>query len=390
LKTCANIFLIILLAQFTSQTVQGSVQVYTDRSAFDTATGVLDIENDCNTGSLNQVNSTITLSDFVISGTSGVFATFPNGNGTNTCDGTGYIRILMTEGYSVTFTFETPLMAFGFDTNPRSQGVSDVFSFTSSAGDGVFSMPTTDVTGFRGFITDAAISSFTLTDSDGDEWYGIDNLVGETASDQSLPVELSSWSGRSRYGQVELTWRTDSETENMGFIIERLGREDEGFKEIASLTEENALVGHGSTQQANSYRWVDKNVQIGERFQYRLSDVAYNGKVTIHDIVNILVKDDHTQVKPTMFVLHQAYPNPFNPSTTIRYGLPEGSNVSLVIYDVRGQVVQTLESGHHSAGWYDVVWNGQTADGKTISTGIYFARLVAGEYSQVIKMLYLK
>jgi len=93
---------------------------------------------------------------------------------------------------------------------------------------------------------------------------------------------------------------------------------------------------------------------------------------------------------PTEYMLNQNYPNPFNPSTTIRYGLPEEVNVSLVIYDVRGQVVQTLEAGHQSAGWYDVVWNGQTADGRTISTGIYFARLVAGDYSQVIKMLFLK
>ena len=93
---------------------------------------------------------------------------------------------------------------------------------------------------------------------------------------------------------------------------------------------------------------------------------------------------------PTACSLKQNYPNPFNPSTTLRYGIPEDSNVSLVIYDVRGQVVQTLESGNHSAGWYDVVWNGYTSDGKTISTGIYFARLVAGDYSQVIKMLYLK
>jgi len=105
--------------------------------------------------------------------------------------------------------------------------------------------------------------------------------------------------------------------------------------------------------------------------------------------VGYLAIDQYAQV-PTEFVLDQNYPNPFNPSTTIRYGLPEESNVSLVIYDVRGQVVQTLASAHQSAGWYDVVWNGQTQDGKSISTGIYFARLVAGDYSQVIKMLYLK
>jgi len=93
---------------------------------------------------------------------------------------------------------------------------------------------------------------------------------------------------------------------------------------------------------------------------------------------------------PTEYVLQQNFPNPFNPSTTIRYGLPEDSNVSLVIYDLRGNVVQTLESGTKDAGWYELVWNGQTADGRTISTGLYFARIVAGDYSNVIKMLYLK
>ena len=90
------------------------------------------------------------------------------------------------------------------------------------------------------------------------------------------------------------------------------------------------------------------------------------------------------------FALLHNYPNPFNPSTTIRYGLPKDTNVSLVIYDLRGSVMQTLESEQQPAGWHDVVWNGQTANGNTVSTGIYFARLVAGEYSQTIKMLYLK
>ncbi len=97
-----------------------------------------------------------------------------------------------------------------------------------------------------------------------------------------------------------------------------------------------------------------------------------------------------TLALPTEFVLDQNYPNPFNPSTTIRYGLPEDSNVSLVIYDVRGNVVRTLETGHKSAGWYELNWDGQTNNGLTISTGVYFARIGAGRYSQVIKMLYLK
>jgi len=93
---------------------------------------------------------------------------------------------------------------------------------------------------------------------------------------------------------------------------------------------------------------------------------------------------------PTAFVMDQNFPNPFNPSTSIRYGLPEDSHVSLVIYDVRGNVVRTLESGTQTAGWYTLVWDGRSNDGRTISTGLYLARIGAGEYSQVIKMLYLK
>ncbi len=93
---------------------------------------------------------------------------------------------------------------------------------------------------------------------------------------------------------------------------------------------------------------------------------------------------------PQNYAMEQNFPNPFNPSTTIRYGLPEDSNASLTIYNVRGQVIQTLHSGHQSPGWYEVVWNGETADGYTISTGIYFVRLIAGDYSQVIKMLMIK
>ena len=115
------------------------------------------------------------------------------------------------------------------------------------------------------------------------------------------------------------------------------------------------------------------------------------------EIITLIVRAEKSPVSvaggnvtPTEFALYQNFPNPFNPSTTIRYGLPEDSNVSLVIYDVLGNNVQTLESGRQTAGWYNVVWNGQANDGRMISTGIYFARIVAGDYSEVIKMLYLK
>jgi len=93
---------------------------------------------------------------------------------------------------------------------------------------------------------------------------------------------------------------------------------------------------------------------------------------------------------PTEYVLDQNYPNPFNPSTTLRYGLPEDSEVSMVIYDIRGNTVRTIESGAQGAGWYEHVWNGMNDEGQPVSTGLYLTRLRAGSYTKTIKMLYLK
>jgi len=93
---------------------------------------------------------------------------------------------------------------------------------------------------------------------------------------------------------------------------------------------------------------------------------------------------------PTEFILDQNFPNPFNPSTTIRYGLPDDSEVSMVIYDIRGNTVRTIESGAQVAGWYEHVWNGMNDEGQPVSTGLYLTRLRAGSYTKTIKMLYLK
>ncbi|NQV15693.1 T9SS type A sorting domain-containing protein, partial [bacterium] len=84
------------------------------------------------------------------------------------------------------------------------------------------------------------------------------------------------------------------------------------------------------------------------------------------------------------------YPNPFNPSTTIQYELPELSTVVLSIYDIRGREVRTLLEGTKPPGSYEVQWNGVDNSGNPVSTGVYFCRLQAGSYSKTIKMVYLK
>jgi len=93
---------------------------------------------------------------------------------------------------------------------------------------------------------------------------------------------------------------------------------------------------------------------------------------------------------PTEFVLKQNFPNPFNPSTTVIYGLPESSDVRVTVYNLIGQEVATLVNEYQPAGWYETIWNGIDESGQIVPTGIYFTRLEGGPNSQVVKMLYLK
>ena len=93
---------------------------------------------------------------------------------------------------------------------------------------------------------------------------------------------------------------------------------------------------------------------------------------------------------PEAFTLEQNYPNPFNPTTTIRYGLPEASDVSLVIYDLKGRVVQSYTAQSQPAGWVNYEWSGTNTRGELVSTGVYLCRMVAGHYSKTMKMVYLR
>ena len=92
---------------------------------------------------------------------------------------------------------------------------------------------------------------------------------------------------------------------------------------------------------------------------------------------------------PNTFILLAAHPNPFNPSTTIEYQLPERTDVLLSIYDIAGREVQELVSASKEAGIYTSTWNGVDQDGHGVPGGMYFARLQAGESSSVVKMVVL-
>ena len=98
------------------------------------------------------------------------------------------------------------------------------------------------------------------------------------------------------------------------------------------------------------------------------------------------------QSTPREFALHQNFPNPFNPDTTIKYDLAESADVTLQIYNVLGQVIRTLVASEaQNAGRYQIRWNGMDDRGVSVSSGIYFYQISAdGKFSDVRKLMLLK
>ncbi len=93
---------------------------------------------------------------------------------------------------------------------------------------------------------------------------------------------------------------------------------------------------------------------------------------------------------PVSMELCQNFPNPFNPSTTIRYALPKRSHVRLTVYNILGQEVAELINSAKTAGEHVAIWDGHDAKHRSVSTGVYFYRLQAGDHSVTRKMLLLK
>jgi hypothetical protein len=94
---------------------------------------------------------------------------------------------------------------------------------------------------------------------------------------------------------------------------------------------------------------------------------------------------------PKEYLLYQNYPNPFNPTTEIRFGLPKEHSVTLKIYNLFGQEIRILADGEElKAGYHTVVWDGKNQHGALVSSGIYFVKIEAGEFTSVKKMCLMK
>ena len=136
------------------------------------------------------------------------------------------------------------------------------------------------------------------------------------------------------------------------------------------------------------YSWIIPNtastqclVRISDIANTAINDVS-DSTFTIQPIVSV---DDVISEIPEEYDLYQSYPNPFNPSTTIKFSLPEENDVSLIIYNTLGQKVAELVSSKLDAGRYSYQWNAGD-----VATGLYIYELRTDKFVSVKKMMLLK
>ena len=112
--------------------------------------------------------------------------------------------------------------------------------------------------------------------------------------------------------------------------------------------------------------------------------------VTRERLVIVGTESDPPEGIPKNFELHPNYPNPFNPTTRIRYGVPKAAFVRIGVYNALGQLVTELVSDEKVAGYYDVEWDGRIRGGGHAPSGVYFYRFDAGRFTQTRSMVLQK
>jgi len=130
------------------------------------------------------------------------------------------------------------------------------------------------------------------------------------------------------------------------------------------------------------------------RFNVRAFDGIDTVDVTGDNIVLYVNRYDYLSVEsesiPTEFALHENYPNPFNPSTTLRFDLPEVSNITLTIFNMLGQKIRTYDMQSAAAGYHTLKWNATNDYGDPVGAGVYLYQLQSKDFVKTRKMVLLK
>jgi hypothetical protein len=173
---------------------------------------------------------------------------------------------------------------------------------------------------------------------------------------------------------IRIEWKLSEIDRDVSFIVLRSAGDPGAFEEIVST---------GIAREGLSFSFIDTEWDAGATYWYRV-DVCIGAER------RELFRTGPVATPSLPLTLHQNSPNPFNPSTVIRFYLPERCVMSLDVYDASGRLVKRLAAQNCEKGMHSVLWDGRDAAGRAAGSGIYFARLRAGKEVQSRKMILLR
>lgn len=227
-----------------------------------------------------------------------------------------------------------------------------------------------------------------------DFYNGFGRINVSSLLESMLPVELSSFTATAGKKDVKLKWRTETETNNYGFEVQRKitsSPQSEGdFSDWESIGFVN---GNNNSNSPKEYSFIDNNLIGGKTFLYRLKQIDNDGRFEYSKTIEVSIAVND-------FVLHQNYPNPFsakgnspsggNSVTTIRYELPVKSFVTLKVYNAIGEEVAVLVNDFKNEGKYSETFSVDPV----MASGVYYCKIEADDngkiFSKTIKMIVMK
>jgi hypothetical protein len=222
----------------------------------------------------------------------------------------------------------------------------------------------------RGGSVDVINNRVTLT--------GIDAFSDWTLDEgSSLPVDLVGLAIQEIRNRPVIKWETASEFENYGFYVERRFLDDS--TKADEWTEVAFIEGKGTIHERQFYQFQDENVGISGRYEYRLTQMDFDGKTETFGPIEFFNRP------PDYFMLDQNYPNPFNPVTTIPYQMAKNGKIRIDVFDVLGRRIQTLVDTEVKAGSYSVSFNASN-----LASGVYLVRMTTEGFSFTRKIMLMK
>ena len=303
----------------------------------------------------------------------------------------GYVGSAPNQSLFGNVTVEFFISSFDGVINPNPIVSNDSFPYHGE-GKTYLGLLTTDLNGNFSGILNVGGSGFTLS-----------NWITATARDASgntsefsenvppdqppTPVQLSSFTATYNDGSPNILWITQSENNNLGWNIYR-GENDHDFLNDNVITINPGLIeGSGTTSSPTNYSYTDLyNVDLNQTYWYWLENRNYSGESTIHGPITLTITEDDGQNNYSQTVLLGHYPNPVNVNnsqfTNIRFEVKTGEDAKLIIFNVKGQIVDSYE--------FDEGIYNESISVSDFSSGIYFYQLESMSYKDINKMLIIK